>query len=68
MFYPETTPGHYYALFGEPSEIDKLFDAIEEAIGKSICLPNPYANELGLASSRGISGFDQSRRFIKLGD
>ncbi len=57
VFYPETTPGHHYEIFGEPADPDKLLDDIEEVIGKSICFPNPYADELGLKSSRGIVGF-----------
>ena len=57
VFYPETIPGHHYAVFGEPSDVDKLLDGVEGAIGKAILFPNPYAGELGLASSRGFVGF-----------
>jgi hypothetical protein len=57
VFYPETTPGYYYELYGEPANIDELLDKIEAAIGKDLHFPNPYAGELGLASRRGIIGF-----------
>jgi SAM-dependent methyltransferase len=58
MFYPETTPGYHYELYGEPGNVDRILDEIEGALAAPIRFPNPYPGELGLlTANRGIASF-----------
>lgn len=55
--YPEidmdpTLPGR-----GNTYDVDAILDSIEAAIGVELRFPNPYPDELGLLSKRGIIGF-----------
>jgi hypothetical protein len=39
----------------EPVDIEKLFHAIEQAIGIELVFPNPFSGEFGLVTRRGIT-------------
>ncbi|MGP0058661.1 MAG: hypothetical protein ACLPID_05170 [Beijerinckiaceae bacterium] len=47
------------AYLGERSkvEIDRILDAIERRIGVAIDFPNPFPNEFGIGTSRGIASY-----------
>ncbi len=52
---PET-----YCAYPEPApapETDELLERIERALGFRIDFPNPFPNEFGLATKRGIAGY-----------
>ena len=52
---PET-----YCAYPEPApapETDELLEHIERALGFRIDFPNPFPNEFGLATKRGIAGY-----------
>jgi SAM-dependent methyltransferase len=58
MFYPETTPGYHYELYGEPGNADRILDEIQEALAAPIRFPNPYPGEVGLlTATRGVASF-----------
>jgi SAM-dependent methyltransferase len=58
VFYPETTPGYHYELYGEPGNADRILDEIEGVLDAPIRFPNPYSGELGLlTATRGIASF-----------
>lgn len=40
-----------------PFDADAVLDEIEQELGMPVTFPNPYPNELGLVSKRGIIGF-----------
>jgi len=49
-----------YCAYPEPApapETDELLDRIERALGFRIDFPNPFPNEFGLATKRGIAGY-----------
>lgn len=52
---PET-----YCAYPEPPpapETDELLERIERALGSRIDFPNPFPNEFGLATKRGVAGY-----------
>jgi len=50
-YYPEA------ATAGAPPEIEDLLRKIDDAIGIRVSFPNPFPNEVGLMTSRGIATF-----------
>lgn len=49
-----------YCAYPEPArapETDELLEGIERALGFRIDFPNPFPNEFGLATKRGIAGY-----------
>lgn len=57
VHYPETPVGLHQAVHGEASDVDAVLSAIGSQIGMSVEFPNPYAGEVGIATSRGIASF-----------
>ena len=57
LTYPEMTPEEIGAHFANAMSADQILDDIDAALGIKVVFPNPYPDELGLATSRGLVGF-----------
>ncbi|WP_144143244.1 putative sugar O-methyltransferase [Paraburkholderia sp. BCC1884] len=55
--YPEFEVDTTLASRSVPFNVDSLLDEIEAELGIQINFPNPYPNELGIPSKRGVIGF-----------
>ena len=52
LWYPEA-----HGLRKEPIDLDTLLDLVDQKIGIRIEFPNPFPNEFGVATSRGIASY-----------
>ncbi|MCK1342250.1 hypothetical protein [Bradyrhizobium sp. CW11] len=55
--YVETMPDQVGMHNVSAQTTDQILDQIDRALGLKLLFPNPFPNELGLASNRGILGF-----------
>jgi SAM-dependent methyltransferase len=55
--YPETQPDQVGVHEASKTTADRIMDQIDEAVGFSVCFPNPFPGELGLLTRRGVIGF-----------
>lgn len=55
--YPEIDVDATYTADALPINVDGILDAIDNELGVQLAFPNPFPNEMGLASKRGIIGF-----------
>jgi hypothetical protein len=50
-----TNPEVYYLGYPEPENYENILLRLDEYFGATISFPNPFANEIGLLTSRGIA-------------
>ncbi len=55
--YPEIDMDAAFAGEALPIDVDRILDAIDSELGVQLSFPNPFPNELGLSSRRGVIGF-----------
>lgn len=55
--YPEIDMDAALTAEAPPIDINGVLDDIDEALGVKLVFPNPFPNELGLPSTRGVIGF-----------
>ncbi len=55
--YPEMEPADVGALYANSRSADQILDDIDSALGIKLQFPNPFPNEQGLSTKRGIVGF-----------
>lgn len=55
--YPEMEVDKTLANRGDQFDVNSVLDEIEHELGVELVFPNPFANERGLKSKRGIIGF-----------
>lgn len=57
VVYPEMEVDMTLGARSQPFDVDAVLQHIEGVLGVTLSFPNPFANELGLRSRRGIVGF-----------
>lgn len=57
MTYPEMQPADVGAYYANVRSADQILDDIDETLGIKLQFPNPFPNETGLNTKRGIAGF-----------